>query len=392
LAEDRRSPAPPPLPGNLSYAASELDELRRRIEALDERLVELLADRSEVVGEIASLKRRHNLPIHHPAREEDLISRRRAQARGLGLDPEHVDDLFRRIFRQSRHSQAGALPLHGLRPGAKVLLVGGQGSMGQCFGRWFRAGGYEVRVLDRDDWDRLEELSRDVELALLSVPIRSTPAVAERLGSSLPASCVLADLTSVKVAPLGAMLAAHPGPVLGLHPMFGPIGGSPANQIVVATPGRDEEACRWVLDQLAAWGAVIVQASAEEHDEAMAVVQALRHFATFAFGRFLATRGVDLARTLEFSSPIYRLELAMVGRLFAQDPDLYADIILATPERRELLRGYVGSLQESLGLLEGGGRDAWVAEFRRVAEWFGPFGEQAVRESEYLIEKMVERF
>ena len=43
-------------------------------------------------------------------------------------------------------------------------------------------------------------------------------------------------------------------------------------------------------------------------------------------------------------------------------------------------------------MLEAGDREAFAAEFRKVAEWFGPFGEQAMRESSYLIEKMIERF
>ena len=69
------------------------------------------------------------------------------------------------------------------------------------------------------------------------------------------------------------------------------------------------------------------------------MVQALRHFATFIFGRFLYQRRINLNRTLEFSSPIYRLELDMVGRLFAQDPELYSEIIFATPERPEAFAG-----------------------------------------------------
>jgi chorismate mutase/prephenate dehydrogenase len=127
------------------------------------------------------------------------------------------------------------------------------------------------------------------------------------------------------------MLRHHRGPVVGLHPLFGPTTSTLDKQIVVATHGRDPDSCRWLLDQLAAWGAIVVPAEAEEHDQTMDIVQTLRHFATFCFGQFLMHRGIDLHRTLDFSSPIYRLELGMVGRLFAQDPALYAEIVFATP-------------------------------------------------------------
>ncbi|MDW7710555.1 MAG: bifunctional chorismate mutase/prephenate dehydrogenase [Deferrisomatales bacterium] len=370
----------------------ELEGLRGRIDAVDARLVELLAARRDLVAQVAELKGARGLPLYHPAREEDLISRRREQGRRAGLDPDLVEDVFRRLLRSSRVAQSRSLAVRGVRPGAVVLLVGGGGSMGRGLHGWFRTAGYEVRVLEREDWDRVAELAAGADLAVLAVPIDATADAAARLGPHLPPECVLADITSVKAAPLDAMLRAHPGPVVGLHPMFGPTTATMDQQIVVVTPGRDEPACRWVLDQLAAWGAVLVEATAEEHDEVMGVVQALRHFATFAFGQFLCRQGVPLARTLEFSSPIYRLELGMVGRLFAQDPALYAEILFATPERRELLRGYLESVAQNLAMVEAGDKEGFCAEFRRVASWFGPFGDQAMRESSYLIEKLVERF
>jgi chorismate mutase/prephenate dehydrogenase len=375
-----------------SPTAPDLEALRHKIDELDARLVELLAERQGLVDEVAAFKRARNLPVYHPAREEDLISRRRTQAAAARLDPDLVEDLFRRLIRQSRVAQSADLATHAVRPGARVLIVGGRGAMGRTLARWFSGAGYEVRVLDRRDWEDVDALCRHVDLAVLAVPIDVTEAVAARLGTHLPVACTLADITSIKAGPLGAMLAAHGGPVLGLHPMFGPDTPSLDKQIVVATPGRDEASSRWVLEQLSSWGAVVVRATAEEHDEAMAIVQTLRHFATFAFGQFLFRRRVDLARTLEFSSPIYRLELGMVGRLFAQDPALYAEIIFATPERRELLRQYLETVGSNAAMITEGDRGAFEAEFRRVAEWFGPFGEQAMRESSYLIEKMIERF
>jgi len=369
-----------------------LDALRDRIDAIDTRLVELLAERREVVGRVADEKRQRNLSVYHPAREADLISRRRQQAREVGLDPGVVEDVFRLLLRSSRVAQSRSLASHGVKPGAVVVLVGGRGSMGRGMHGWFDAAGYEVRILDREDWDRADALCRGADLAVLAVPIDATGPVARRLAPYLPGPCVLADITSVKTEPLRAMLEAHRGPVLGLHPMFGPTTTTMDKQIVVATPGRDEAACQWILDQLSAWGAVVVRASAAEHDEAMAVVQALRHFATFAFGQFLCRRGVDLGRTLDFSGPIYRLELGMVGRLFAQDPELYAEIIFATPERRSLLREYLESVSENLRMIEAGDKEGFCREFQRIAQWFGPFGDQAIRESSYLIEKLVERF
>jgi chorismate mutase/prephenate dehydrogenase len=242
------------------------------------------------------------------------------------------------------------------------------------------------------DWPNIAELCEGIDLCIISVVIDRTPEIIERIGPYLPKDAVLVDVTSIKKVPLNAMLKAHPGPVLGLHPLFGPTTSTLDKQIVVATPGRYDDACRWVIDQFSLWGSVIVMSDADEHDEIMEFVQSLRHFATFAFGQFLASKKVPLARTLEFSSPIYRLELGMVGRLFAQDSALYAEIIFATPERRTLLKDYIRSLSKNLDMLEKGDKEEFKTEFEKVAQWFGPFGEQAIRESSFLIDKLIERF
>jgi len=369
-----------------------LRELRDGIDEIDGRIVSLIAKRQDQVVQVTELKKTHGLPIYHPAREEDLISDRRRQGRDAGLDPDFIEELFRLILKQSRMKQAERMSVKAIRPEATVLVVGGNGSMGRYFRHWFDAAGYGVRVLDRDDWHDVERLCLGVDVAVVAVPIETTVEVIERLAPHLPPRCILSDITSIKIRPMEAMLAAHRGPVLGMHPLFGPTTSSPDKQIIVVTPGRDPGACRWLTDQLAAWGSVVVQADAREHDEIMGVVQTLRHFATFAFGQFLTRKRIDLHRTLEFSSPIYRLELGMVGRLFTQDPSLYAEIILALPERRALLQEYVASLNENLDMIQKGDTTIFCGEFEKIAEWFGPFSEQAMRESTFLIDKLIERF
>jgi chorismate mutase/prephenate dehydrogenase len=369
-----------------------LEGLRREIDHVDAQLVELLARRQRVIQQVAEVKQLQGLPTSHPAREENLISARRAQAQQAGLDPDYVEDLFRTLLRHSRVGQLHTLGRRGVRPGAKVLIVGGCGQMGRFFVQWFTQSDYEVRVLDREDWPRVKDLTAGIELCLLAVPIDITPAIAGKIAPCLPQGCVLADICSLKAAPMAAMLKAYDGPVLGLHPLFGPATATMDKQIVVVSPGRDAARCDWLLEQLTIWGNVLVETPPEEHDAIMGIVQALRHFATFTFGQFLHSRGVPILRTLELSSPIYRLELAMVGRLFAQDPSLYAEIVFATPDRQRMLKDYIQSLQRNMEMVDRGDKAEFIAQFRKISEWFGPFSEQAMRESTFLVEKLVHRF
>jgi chorismate mutase/prephenate dehydrogenase len=371
---------------------SALESLRAGIDRIDLKVLSLLAERKQQVDRVVTLKKKYHLPAYHPAREEDLIFERRRRASEMGLAPDHVEELFRLVLKESRASQTTRIARRALRPGAGVLLVGAGGEMGGYFSRWFRDAGYRVLGLDRNDWDRVDTLCEGIALAIVGVPIEATVPVIRQLAPHLPSDCILADITSIKSAPLAAMLETHGGPVVGLHPLFGPTTSTMDKQIVAVTPGRDPDRCQWVLDQLAAWGAVAVETTAAEHDDIMAIVQSLRHFATFSFGRFLSQQDVNLERSLEFSSPIYRLELGMVGRLFAQDPDLYAEIIFASPQRRDLLKKYISSMSENLEMLEKGDKTGFIGQFEKIADWFGPFGEQAIRESSYLIDKLIERF
>lgn len=366
--------------------------LRARIDHIDSQILALLTQRQAQVEKVVTLKKKHHIPVYHPAREEDLISKLRMQAGKAGLDPDFMEDLYRVILRQSRVEQTDQMEHKGIKPDARILIIGGAGQMGRFFSSLFLKSGYDVRILTRQDWDNAEHLCQDIDLAIVSVPIEKTETVIGQIAPFLSPKTILADLTSIKQDPLKKMLESHPGPVTGLHPIFGPTSGSLDKQIIVVTPGRDPDQCQWLVDQLTLWGAVIVESGAKEHDEIMEIVQALRHFATFCFGQFLYEKHVRLERTLEFSSPIYRLELGMVGRLFAQDSSLYSEIIFATKERRTLLKDFISSLNKHLDMLENNDKQVFMEKFSHIAQWFGPFGEQAMRESTFLINKLIERF
>ena len=216
---------------------------------------------------------------------------------------------------------------------------------------------------------------------IVSVPIDVTVPVIRQLAGRIPADALLCDVTSVKTEPVHAMLAAHPGPVAGLHPMFGPDVAGFTGQVFVFAPGRDNGAAEPLLEQIRIWGARVVEVSAEEHDRAMSIIQALRHFTTYAYGTFLAKIHPDIRQILELSSPIYRLELEMVGRLFAQDPHLYADIILASPRNADLIRQYVENLWPELLVIAGRDREEFIRRFMAARAYFGDYAGQFMKES-----------
>lgn len=370
--------------------AKELDVLRDKIDEVDKELVALLARRLALVAEVGEVKSRHGLPIYAPDREAAMLARRREEAEANGVPGDLIEDVLRRIMRESYASEKDT-GFKCINPSLRhVVVVGGRGALGRLFVNMLRLSGYRVEVLEKEEWERADHLLADAGMVLVAVPIDVTEAVIGQLGR-LPEDCLLVDLTSTKLGPLNAMLQVHNGPVLGLHPMFGPDVASFAKQVIVCCTGRHPEASEWLRQQMTIWGARLVQVSAAEHDRAMTFIQALRHFATFAYGRHLAEEQADLEQLLSLSSPIYRLELAMVGRLFAQDPALYADIILSSPENLAMIRRYYDGFGRSLVLLEQGQRQAFVASFNEVADYFGEHAGQFLRESKQLLAQANDR-
>jgi len=81
---------------------ADLEDLRRRIDLLDESLVKLLNSRAACALEIGRLKREMKIPIYQPAREAEVL--RNVEKANLGpLDQPAMRRLFERIIDEARH-------------------------------------------------------------------------------------------------------------------------------------------------------------------------------------------------------------------------------------------------------------------------------------------------
>ncbi|RPH92975.1 MAG: bifunctional chorismate mutase/prephenate dehydrogenase [Lysobacterales bacterium] len=369
-----------------------LAALRARLDEVDRRLLDLLAERRDLVAAVLETKQRERLPIFAPIREREKVDSFRIAAAERGLDPDWAEDFLRMIMGASRASQSrGEQPRATAEP-KTVLLVGGRGRMGSLYGQFFAASGHQVRVLDLDNWNEAGELASGCDLAVVTVPIRVTGEVIARLAPLLDPGTLLCDFTSHKADPVAAMLQAHPGPVLGLHPMHGPDVQNLSKQLMVVCPGRSPEAAAWLLDQFRLWGLRLQETTPLHHDETMHLVQGLRHFLALLHGSFLARMGRDPVDMLQLSSPIYRAELMMTGRIFAQNPELYADIVFSDEPRRALLLEFLDHHQQLAELVRNDDKAAFVERFREIQEFFGDFAGQALTESGYLIHRLADRF
>jgi len=372
--------------------ADPLSGSRSRIDAIDRQLLDLLAERGILVDEVLATKQREGLSIFDPAREQQKVNAFRVAAADRGLDQDWSEDFLRMVMSASRAMQSvGPQPSATAEPRC-VLLVGGAGKMGTLYARLLTRSGHEVRILDRGDWPRAGELTAGLDAAIVMVPIRDTEQVIGELAPHLAAETVLCDFTSQKTGPLEAMLAAHPGPVLGLHPMHGPDVQNLTKQLLIVCPGRDADQGAWLLEQARLWGMRLSEIPAPQHDRTMNLIQGLRHFLALLHGSFLAECQLPPGEILRMSSPIYRAELMMTGRIFAQNAELYADIVFADDDRRQLLLDFLDHHTQLAELVRTDNKDGFIAVFAEVRDFFGDFADQALTESSYLIHRLADRF
>jgi len=365
---------------------NDLADLRAGIDECDAQLVALLAKRNGITEKIGAIKQQIGAPLHAPDREADLLAARRQEAIAQGVNPELVEDILRRMMREAYQNQQGSLACVApqLSP---IVIVGGEGAMGQLFAQQFTRSGYEVRILDKAQQAQSETILKGAKLVLVSVPINALEQVVAAL-PTLDDDCLLVDITSVKQKPLKALMEAHSGPVVGLHPMFGPDISHWVKQTVVVCEGRDHEVAKGLMAQLQVWGCQVVEMDAKKHDEAMQIIQVMRHLTTFVYGQFLAKQSHTLAELRSCSSPIYQLELMMVGRLFAQSPELYSDIMLAQFDDVEaLLANYQDTFADTLEKLKAGDKASLIAAFADAKEYFSDATAHFLTQSRSLLNK-----
>jgi chorismate mutase/prephenate dehydrogenase len=366
-------------------------ELRGALDALDHELLALLVRRMDIVADIAASKRSHRVRIRDLARERRVLDDRCGRARELGLSPGSIESVWRQLMLMSRERQAALraeVPLD-VEP-KTVAIIGGEGGMGRSLNTLFSDLGHEVWSADLHTERRPAEAAAAADVVIISVPIRDTRAVIEQIGPLVRKDALLMDVTSIKTDPMEAMLASTEASVVGTHPMFGPGVNTYQGQRVVICPGRGDTWLDWIRQMLTARGLVLTETTPAEHDSMMAIVQVLHHFKTQVLGMTLSRTGTPLEDTLRFTSPAYLLEAYVTGRHFAQSPELYGPIEMLNPDSQRVVNEFRKAAADLAEILAAGDQEAFDQVFADVRAFFGEFTEEALEQSGFLIDRLVE--
>ncbi len=121
------------------------------------------------------------------------------------------------------------------------------------------------------------------DIVIFSVPMSAFQSLCELTKEKIPTSSIIVDVTSVKVPPLTLLKKYFPThQILGTHPIFGPQSGKDGIEglpIVLTQISLETHIYDSVKDFLRnTLKLSVIEATAEEHDKAMAHVQGLTHF------------------------------------------------------------------------------------------------------------------
>ena len=277
----------------------------------------------------------------------------------------------------------------GMDSGDTVGIIGGFGGMGRLFSAVFERAGYKVLCSGRKTPVSNEDIALTCDIVIVSVPIHDTVRVIDEIAPLLSEEQVLCDLTSIKTAPVKAMLRSK-AQVIGLHPMFGPSVPTIFGQTIAASPVRCDEKIRDMLYQIFTnEGAKICQMEPKEHDKIMSIVQGLVHFTTLSVAETIKNAGIPLETILPVMSPVYRIELGLVGRILGQDPSLYADILLMNPETAGVIDKMSDSVASLKSIVASKDPEKFAEFFTENSNAFRSYIPQATEETDLMINTLV---
>jgi chorismate mutase/prephenate dehydrogenase len=367
----------------------DLKSLRSALSACDESIVALLGERMRLIRQVAEFKSKTGRPSFDREREGAHMDDLHARAALKGVPADVLRDVFGRLFAASRATQREVMREQGER--YSVGVIGGTAGMGAFLARLLSSAGYAVETTGLGVGASNKEVASRHDLVIVAVPITSTVEVIREAAPAVRAGACITDVTSVKRAPLEAMLEHAPAAVdvVGTHPMFGPGGDDMDRQRVVVCRGRGEKGLERVRKLYESFGAEIIEATPEEHDAQMALIQVLVHEKTIVLGSVLERMNAGLARSLQFASPIYRTELAMIGRMFSQRGELYADILTSNPYGAKVSEMFEQEASRLARSVSSRDRATLVKRFGEVAAFMKDFAAWAKNESDAILHEIV---
>jgi prephenate dehydrogenase len=271
-----------------------------------------------------------------------------------------------------------------------IGIIGGRGTLGKIFKKFFRKHGFKVLISGRKTKLKSIELAKKSDVVVFSVPINMTAKVIRDVLPYTRKEQLLMDFTSIKEFPIREMLKSKSS-VIGLHPMFGKVSFLRGKTIIVV-PARPRQWAEWLLTLFKEEKINIKITNAKKHDKIMAILQGLIHFSflttAYALKEISKEKGIKIGDLLDYGGVIYRMRLGMIERVLSQDPKLYGDIAMLNQSVKNYIKTYEKDVRKLSKTIAKKDKKEFERFFNEASSFFVGFKDEALKESEFLIEQL----
>jgi chorismate mutase/prephenate dehydrogenase len=355
-----------------------LEELRARLTAIDQQLLELIAERQRLSREVAEAKRAMGKPTRDFNREREVLMHARDLAAQLDVSPDLAESVMRLLIRGSLATQERIrVAAGGQGTGLKALVIGGAGKMGRWFVEFLASQGYGVTIADPsarvegyghfEDW---HEAPLDDDLIVVATPMRTANVIMQELADRKPRG-VIFDVGSLKTPLRPGLTALRDAGcrVTSIHPMFGPDTDLLSGRHVIFIDVGNREALETARNLFASTMAEQVVMSLDEHDRLIAYVLGLSHALNIAFFTALAESGEAAPRLAQLSSATYDAQVDVATKVADENAEMYFEIQYLNDYGRESLQALRDSVERLWQMVSEGDMAGFVALMERGREY-----------------------
>lgn len=238
--------------------------------------------------------------------------------------------------------------------------------------------------------EKLEKISKEIDclysidniksvenadIIIFSVPIWITVETIKNVTPHIKNSSMILDVTSIKKSTSIAMekYAQKWTLIIPTHPMFGPYVSTIAWQIFVLTPKEeDKKDSRYLFFKnfLEKNDAKVIETTPIEHDKMMAVVQWLTHFDMFVLWETIKRLWLDIEKSMNFVSPIYKIMISSVARYLNQNPKLYSDIQIYNTEVLQVHKVFMETTNDFNNFIKNKDEENFIKTVQNTAKYF----------------------
>lgn len=262
----------------------------------------------------------------------------------------------------------------------KVAVLGAAGKMGKWLVQYLSNRGHNLTVSDinRDGLRSLSqsyrvkvsknnlEAVKNVELAILSVPIDRTAEVLHEITPKLRRKSIVTEISSVKAGIINVLKEVSKFGIqpLSIHPLFGPLKKSRDKKfalIPVLNLEKELEIAKKIFPD-----ADFHIIDAKKHDKIMAATLSLPYFVNMVLASTL--KDEDLEMLTRFGGTTYTLQSILMGSVMAQDSDFHYLLHKVNKNSLRYLKKFMLNAKKIIGMISDGDIEEFKAFHKSVSE------------------------